>query len=130
MGAPQDLSLLSGGQKSLVIFSFICSFLSLVSSLVLFSKVALALIFAIQKADPAPFYLMDEVDAALDSTHRLAVAEMLKKQSEDSQYIVATFKPELVRVSDRFYKISYANKVSNIRSVNMDDALQVIQEQN
>jgi structural maintenance of chromosome 3 (chondroitin sulfate proteoglycan 6) len=61
MGAPQDLALLSGGQKSLV---------------------ALALIFAIQRADPAPFYLMDEVDAALDSTHRIAVANLLKKSAE------------------------------------------------
>ena len=41
---------LSGGQKSLV---------------------ALTLIFAIQKCDPAPFYLFDEIDQALDAQHRL-----------------------------------------------------------
>ena len=35
---------------------------------------ALALIFAIQKCDPAPFYLFDEIDQALDSQHRHAVA--------------------------------------------------------
>lgn len=35
---------------------------------------ALALIFAIQKCDPAPFYLFDEIDQALDSHHRHAVA--------------------------------------------------------
>ena len=44
---------LSGGQKSLV---------------------ALTLIFAIQKCDPAPFYLFDEIDQALDAQHRKAVA--------------------------------------------------------
>lgn len=43
---------LSGGQKSLV---------------------SLALIFAIQKCDPAPFYLFDEIDANLDAAHRSAV---------------------------------------------------------
>ena len=51
----RDMQQLSGGQKSLV---------------------ALALIFAIQKCDPAPFYLFDEIDAALDAQHRKAVAGM------------------------------------------------------
>ena len=49
----RDMQQLSGGQKSLV---------------------ALTLIFAIQKCDPAPFYLFDEIDQALDSSHRKAVA--------------------------------------------------------
>jgi len=49
----RDMKQLSGGQKSLV---------------------ALTLIFAIQKCDPAPFYLFDEIDQALDAQHRKAVA--------------------------------------------------------
>ena len=50
---------LSGGQKTLV---------------------ALALIFAIQRCDPAPFYLFDEIDAALDPQYRTTVATLLDKQ--------------------------------------------------
>ena len=49
----REMNQLSGGQKSLV---------------------ALALIFAIQKCDPAPFYLFDEIDQALDPQFRKAVA--------------------------------------------------------
>lgn len=47
------MSHLSGGQKTLV---------------------AIGMIFAIQKCDPAPFYLFDEIDAALDPEHRKSVA--------------------------------------------------------
>ena len=49
----KEISQLSGGQKSIV---------------------ALAFIFAIQKCDPAPFYLFDEVDSALDPLYRKALA--------------------------------------------------------
>ena len=68
---------LSGGQKTLV---------------------ALALIFAIQRCDPAPFYLFDEIDAALDPQYRTTVARMLGRQAHDSanpaQFIVTTFHPQ------------------------------------
>ena len=40
--------------------------------------VALCLIFAIQRCDPAPFYIFDEIDAALDATHRAALASMIE----------------------------------------------------
>ena len=88
------MSQLSGGQKALV---------------------ALALIFSIQRCDPAPFYLFDELDQALDSTYRASVANLIKKQSNSSenptQFICSTFRPELVNVADRCYGISHQNKV-------------------
>jgi hypothetical protein len=76
-GAAASLAALSGGQKTLV---------------------ALALIFAIQRCDPAPFYLFDEIDAALDPAYRTAVARMLAAQAADAanpaQFIVTTFHPQ------------------------------------
>lgn len=54
-GETQSMKQLSGGQKTVV---------------------ALALIFAIQRCDPAPFYLFDEIDAALDPQYRTAVGSI------------------------------------------------------
>lgn len=106
-GESKMLQHLSGGQKSLV---------------------ALALIFAIQKCDPAPFYLFDELDSALDAAHRTAVANMIRKQSDEEkvQFVVTTFRPELVTAADKHYTISFSNKVSAVDVITQDDALDVI----
>ena len=95
------MSQLSGGQKSLV---------------------ALALIFAIQRCDPAPFYLFDELDQALDSTYRAAVAAVIQKQAGSelgTQFVCSTFRPELVAVADRCYGISHQDKVSLMTFLNL-----------
>lgn len=89
----QLMQQLSGGQKSLV---------------------ALALIFAIQRADPAPFYLFDEIDSALDETYRRAVANLIKEQSQNTQFILSTFRKELVEIADKWYGISHKNQISRI----------------
>ena len=86
----RDMQQLSGGQKSLV---------------------ALTLIFAIQKCDPAPFYLFDEIDQALDAQHRKAVADMIHELSKDAQFITTTFRPELLEHADKFYGVKFRNKV-------------------
>merc|ERR1712060_557317 len=98
------LNQLSGGQKTVV---------------------ALALILAIQKCDPAPFYLFDEIDANLDAMHRTAVAQMIRKQAanNNTQFIATTFKPELVRASDQIFGVSMTNKVSMVDVVDVQDAL-------
>ncbi|VDO69695.1 unnamed protein product, partial [Schistosoma curassoni] len=78
----RDMNQLSGGQKSLV---------------------ALTLIFAIQKCDPAPFYLFDEIDAALDAQYRKAVADMIRDLKSEAQFITTTFRPELLESAEKFY---------------------------
>lgn len=109
------MSQLSGGQKALV---------------------AMALIFAIQRCDPAPFYLFDELDQALDSTYRAAVAALIKHQAspsddeenprESTQFICSTFRPELVAAANRHFGISHQNKVSSLHLLEKDDALNFI----
>eukprot|EP00049_Salpingoeca_infusionum_P006094 m.101151 g.101151 ORF g.101151 m.101151 type:complete len:1193 (+) comp13195_c1_seq1:372-3950(+) len=92
------------------------------------SVVALALIFAIQKCDPAPFYLFDEIDAALDPTFRQAVASMIHESAQHAQYITTTFMRELVLSCDKCYGVNFANQVSVVRVVPREDALQFVEE--
>nr|CAB3266386.1 structural maintenance of chromosomes protein 3-like [Phallusia mammillata] len=103
----REMQQLSGGQKSLV---------------------ALALIFAIQKCDPAPFYLFDEIDQALDPAHRTSVANMLKDLSATAQFITTTFRPELLESADKFYGVIYRNKVSMIRTIGIEEAREFVED--
>jgi recombinational DNA repair ATPase RecF len=54
----------------------------------------------VQKCDPAPFYLFDEIDQALDAMHRKAVADMIHELSDGAQFITTTFRSGQSRVSD------------------------------
>ncbi|KAN0062775.1 Structural maintenance of chromosomes protein 3 [Thecaphora frezii] len=98
---------LSGGQKSLV---------------------ALATVFAIQKCDPAPFYLFDEIDANLDAQYRTAVANMIMELAERAQFITTTFRPEMVQVAKKHYGVLFdSQKVSTIRSITRDEAHEFVE---
>uniref|UniRef100_A0A915JK62 RecF/RecN/SMC N-terminal domain-containing protein n=1 Tax=Romanomermis culicivorax TaxID=13658 RepID=A0A915JK62_ROMCU len=103
----RELQQLSGGQKSLV---------------------ALALIFAIQKCDPAPFYLFDEIDAAMDPQYRKAVADMIHDLSLNAQFITTTFRPELLETADKFYGVRFRNKVSHIDCVSKEEAADFVED--
>jgi structural maintenance of chromosome 3 (chondroitin sulfate proteoglycan 6) len=76
--------------------------------------------------DPAPFYLFDELDQALDSTYRASVARMIQHQANSkeapTQFIVSTFRQELVAVANRCYGISHQNKVSSLHHMPKQDA--------
>jgi structural maintenance of chromosome 3 (chondroitin sulfate proteoglycan 6) len=102
---------LSGGQKALV---------------------ALTLIFAIQRCDPAPFYLFDEIDQALDSNHRASVADLIQRQTRSktraAQFITTTFRPEMVQVADKCFGIKFAHKVSTVGSIDKAQALRFVRK--
>ena len=89
--------------------------------------VALALIFAIQRCDRAPFYLFDEIDAALDPQYRINVANIISRQANDgqnpTQFIQTTFAPELVNVADHVYGVTYKNKVSSVDLIDKEEGL-------
>ncbi|CAL8162601.1 unnamed protein product [Prunus armeniaca] len=107
-GETQSMKQLSGGQKTVV---------------------ALTLIFAIQRCDPAPFYLFDEIDAALDPQYRTAVGNMIRRLADmaNTQFITTTFRPELVKVSDKIYGVEHKNRVSRVNVVSKEDALDFIE---
>ena len=103
----KEMSQLSGGQKSLV---------------------ALALIFSIQKCDPAPFYLFDEIDAALDPAHRQSVANMIGELSQNAQFVITTFRPELIETADKFYGVIFQNKVSHVETISKERAKDFVED--
>jgi structural maintenance of chromosome 3 (chondroitin sulfate proteoglycan 6) len=111
-GEVMSMKQLSGGQKTLV---------------------ALALIFSIQRCDPAPFYLFDEIDAALDPQYRTTVAHMLMTQANDdnnpAQFIITTFHPQIVEVSDQVYGASHRNRISSVVRIDKEDALKFLQSE-
>lgn len=105
-GETMQMKQLSGGQKTVV---------------------AVALIFAIQRCDPMPFYLFDEIDAALDPQYRTAVAHMVKAQANNkTQFIATTFRPEIVKEATCIQGVSHSHKVSTVQKVPLDEALNFV----
>uniref|UniRef100_A0A1Y9IW01 Structural maintenance of chromosomes protein n=1 Tax=Anopheles minimus TaxID=112268 RepID=A0A1Y9IW01_9DIPT len=100
-GVLNGMNALSGGQKTLV---------------------AIALIFAMQKYNPAPFYLFDEIDQALDNKYREAIANEINTLSEHSQFITITFRRELVNGANKCFGVRYQNNISHIGPVSKQQA--------
>jgi chromosome segregation protein len=80
---------------------------------------ALAFIFAIQRYKPAPFYIFDEVDAALDKENVKMVAELLKKLSRDAQFIVITHNDQTIKYGDTVFGVTMVGGESKIMGLEM-----------
>ena len=74
--------------------------------------------------------LFDEIDAALDPQYRTAVGAMIRKQADtqDTQFITTTFRPELVKVADQIYGVFHKSRVSNVSVIDREEALRFIEQ--
>ncbi|HLC61491.1 MAG TPA: chromosome segregation protein SMC [Candidatus Nanoarchaeia archaeon] len=67
---------------------------------------ALAFIFAIQENEPASFYVLDEVDAALDKHNSERLAKLIRKYSDKAQYIMISHNDNVISTADILYGVS------------------------
>ncbi len=95
----QKLAGMSGGEKTLM---------------------ALSLVFAVQRYLPAPFYALDEVDAALDGFNVERIAKMISKQSDSTQFVVISQRSQMIESADRMIGVTQKDKgVTKISGVKL-----------
>lgn len=97
---PQYIELASGGEKTIT---------------------ALAFVFAIQRYQPAPFYVMDEIDMFLDDDNLKRVSELIKDASREAQFIVVSLREGLMTSADRLFGVSNEDGVSKIVGVELEE---------
>ncbi|MBI4044442.1 MAG: AAA family ATPase [Candidatus Diapherotrites archaeon] len=78
------------------------------------SLTALAFIFAIQSFDPAPFYVFDEADAALDKENSLKLGRMIKEISKASQFITITHNDPIIKNADQIIGVALNQQKSSV----------------
>ncbi|MHA1409744.1 MAG: chromosome segregation protein SMC [Candidatus Odinarchaeia archaeon] len=88
---------------------------------------ALALIFAIQQYQPAPFYILDEIDDALDLSNVVKVAELIKEFSKFSQFIVITLRDITMARADCLFGVTQSNGISKVVSVKLEEVAKYIE---
>lgn len=95
----QNMMLLSGGEKAFT---------------------AIALLFAILKINPAPFCVLDEIEAALDDVNVYRFAEYLKKFSKETQFLVITHRKGTMEAANTVYGVTMEeNGVSKLLSMKL-----------
>ena len=97
----QSLALLSGGEKSLT---------------------SLAFFFALFRYKPAPFCVLDEVDAALDEANLVRFLNLMRKIKDQTQFIIITHNYQTMEVADYIYGTTMAEpNITSIYSVKIKD---------
>ena len=84
--------------------------------------VAIALYFAILKVRPAPFCILDEIEAALDEVNVVRFADYIKNVNDQTQFIVITHRRGTMEAADVLYGITMQEKgVSKLLVINVSD---------
>lgn len=95
-----NLDSMSGGEKTLTALSFL---------------------FAVQRYKPAPFYILDEIDAALDKINTKKIGELISNQSKNAQFIVITHNDTTMKLADNVYGVSMEDGVSKVMGIKMPE---------
>ena len=104
----KNLNLLSGGEKA---------------------GTGIAFVFSIFRINPAPFCLLDEVDAPLDEANNERFCNVVKEMSESVQFIFITHNKSTMQMADVLSGVTMREAgVSKMVSVNVEDALQMTSE--
>ncbi|KAF1838286.1 RecF/RecN/SMC protein [Decorospora gaudefroyi] len=96
----QSLTELSGGQRSLI---------------------ALSLIMALLQFKPAPMYILDEVDAALDLSHTQNIGRLFKTRFKGSQFIVVSLKDGMFQNANRIFRTRFVDGTSVVQATSGSD---------
>ncbi|MHA1846870.1 MAG: AAA family ATPase, partial [Promethearchaeota archaeon] len=102
-----EISLLSGGEKSLT---------------------SLSLIFAIQQYQPSPLYILDEIDAALDDANASRVAELIKELSSRSQFIIVTHRDVTMMKADQILGVTNVDGCTEVMNLDLSQISKIIAE--
>jgi chromosome segregation protein len=103
----QNITLLSGGEKSLTSLSFL---------------------FALFRYKPTPFCILDEVDAALDDVNLARFLDLMKNIKSDTQFIIITHNYKTMEVADYIYGTTMAEpNITNLYSVKLEKQQELIQ---
>jgi len=103
----KKMSLLSGGEQALT---------------------ALAMLFALSRSRPCPFYILDEVEAALDDSNLRRFVAFINSMRKDTQFLIVTHQRRTMEMADTLYGVSMqADGVSKLVSQHLDQAIKSLE---
>ncbi len=99
----ESLGELSGGQRTLIALSFI---------------------FALLKYNPAPLYILDEIDAALDISHTQNIGIMIKEKFPQSQFLVVSLKDGMFNNANVLFKVAFVDGSSRVTRIALRETVE------